>query len=99
MSTGIDKLVAVFASSGRKLDAIRGTNGTNRHATNAPSAPAIQLTSKLSKTNKRTSPEREAPIAIRNAISRRSPLQRTINKLVKLLHSMRNTQFTAEIRL
>ena len=44
MSTGIDKLVAVFASSGRKLDAILGTNGTDTPRQNAPTAPAIKLT-------------------------------------------------------
>src|SRR5439155_1321763 len=76
ISTGIDKLVAVFASSGRKSDAILGTNGTRRHATNAPTAPAIRPTSKLSKTNNRTMPAREAPIAIRNAIPRRRQLKR-----------------------
>jgi hypothetical protein len=95
ISTGIDKLVAVFASSGRKLEAILGMSGTNRHATNAPTAPAIKLTSKLSNTNNRTIPGREAPIAIRNAISRRRPLKRTSKRLATLLHAISKTKLTA----
>ena len=93
--TSSERLVAMFPSSGRKLDAIFGTSGTNRHATNAPTAPAMTLTSKLSKTKRRMMPAREAPIAIRNAISRRRPLKRTSNKLATLLHAMSKTKVTA----
>src|SRR5437762_11953828 len=40
-------------------------------------------------------PAREAPIAIRNAISRRRPLKRTSNKLATLLHAISKTKLTA----
>src|SRR5262249_52347480 len=93
--TGTDKLVAWFASKGRKFEAIRGTSGNNCHATKAPTAPAITLTSKLSKTNKRAMLVREAPIAIRNAISRRRPLKRTSNRLATLLQAISKTKLTA----
>ena len=69
--TGSDKLVAVFESKGKKFDAILGTSGTSRHATKAPMTPAMALTRTLSKTKSRTTLAREAPIAIRKAISRR----------------------------
>ena len=91
----MDKLVAVFASSGRKLEAILGTSGTNRHATNAPTSPAIALTSRLSNTNNRTMLVRDAPIAIRSAISRRRPLKRTSRRLATLLHAISKTKQTA----
>src|SRR5438046_7907506 len=94
MRTGIDKLVVWFASNGRKLEAIRGTSGTNCHATKAPIAPAMTLTSKLSKTNKRATLVREAPIAIRNAISRRRPLKRKSNRLATLLTEISKTKLT-----
>ena len=93
--TGSDKLFAVFASNGRKLEAILGTSGTNRHATKAPTTPAIALTSKLSKTNSRTILVRDAPMAIRRAISRRRPLKRTSNRLATLLQAMSKTKLTA----
>ena len=57
--------------------------------------PAKTLTSKLSKTNSRTMPARDAPIAIRNAISRRRPLKRTSKRLATLLHAISNTKHTA----
>jgi hypothetical protein len=98
-STGSEILVAVFESSGRKFAAIRGTSGTNRHATSAPTAPAITLTSKLSKTNNRTTLEREAPIAIRKAISRRRPLKRTSKRFATLLQAISNTKQTAAKRV
>ncbi|PYJ02581.1 MAG: hypothetical protein DMF00_01245 [Verrucomicrobia bacterium] len=44
-------------------------------------------------------PAREAPIAIRNAISRRRPLKRTSNKLATLLHAISNTKLTAAKRV
>src|ERR1044071_2095939 len=93
--TDTDKLVTWLASNGRKLEAIRGTNGSNCHAGKAPTARAITLTSKLSKTNKRAMLVREAPTAIRNAISRRRPLKRTSNKLATLLQAINKTKLTA----
>ena len=93
--TGMDRLVAAFASSGRKFAAIPGTNGTKRQATNAPAAPANTLTSKLSKTNNRIMLAREAPIATRSAISRRRPLNRTRSRFATLLQAMRRTKLTA----
>ena len=38
---------------------------------------------------------REAPIAIRNAISRRRPLKRTSNRLATLLQAINKTKLTA----
>ena len=57
--------------------------------------PAMMLTSKLSKTKRRMMPARDAPIAIRNAISRRRPLKRTSNKFATLLHAISKTRVTA----
>ena len=93
--TGSDKLVAVFASNGRKLAAILGTTGTSCQASTAPTTPANALTSKLSKTNNFTTLARDAPIAIRNAISRRRPLKRTNNRLATLLQAISKTKMTA----
>jgi hypothetical protein len=77
------------------LDANPGTNGIKCQAANAPPTPAITLTSKLSATNKRMTLVREAPIANRNAISRRRPLKRTSNRLATLLHAISKTKLTA----
>src|SRR5436309_12295378 len=93
--TGHDTLVTVFSSKGRKLDAIPGTSGTSRQATNAPAVPAIKLTSTLSKTKSRTTLAREAPIAIRQTISRRRPLNRTSSRLATLLQAISKTKLTA----
>jgi len=93
--TGNDKLVAVFESNGRKFDAILGTSGTSCHATKAPTNPAIALTSTLSNTNNLTTLQREAPIAIRKAISRRRPLKRTRRRFATLLQAMSKTKQTA----
>ena len=57
--------------------------------------PAKTLTSKLSKTNSRTMLPRDAPIAIRSAISRRRPLKRTSKRFATLLHAISNTKQTA----
>src|SRR5260370_35132585 len=97
--TGTDKLVAVLASKGRKFEAILGTSGTNRQATKAPTTPAIALMSRLSKTNNRTMLVRDAPIDIRNAISRRRPLKRTSKRLATLLHAMSKTKLTQPKRV
>src|SRR6266853_1307503 len=94
--TGNETLVAVFASSGRKFEAILGTSGTRHQATNAPANPAITLTNRLSKTKSRTTLAREAPIAMRNAISRRRPLKRTSRRFATLLQAISKTKQTAE---
>ena len=65
------------------------------HARNAPAIPANTLTSKLSKTNSRTTLPRDAPIAIRNAISRRLPLNLTSSRFATLLHAINKTNATA----
>ena len=65
------------------------------HARNAPAIPANTLTSKLSNTNSRTTLLRDAPIAIRSAISRRLPLNLTSSRFVTLLHAINNTNATA----
>src|SRR5262249_15874283 len=98
-STSSERLLAVFPSSGRKLDAILGPTGTSPHATNAPSAPARTLTSKLSHTNSLTILPRDAPIAMRSAISRRRPLKRTSKRFATLLHAISNTKQTAPKRV
>src|SRR5262245_20668175 len=94
-STDNERLLAVFPSNGRKLDAILGTSGTRRHARNAPSAPAKRLTSKLSQTKSLTILLRDAPTAIRRAISRRRLLKRTSKRFATLLHAISNTKQTA----
>ena len=70
-------------------------DGTKCQAANAPPAPAITLTSKLSKTKSASTLVREAPMAMRNAISRRRPLKRTSNRLATLLHAISKTKLTA----
>src|SRR4030095_3623732 len=94
-STGRERLLALFPSSGRKLDAILGTSGTSRQATNAPRAPAIRLATKLSQTKSLTILVRDAPTAIRSAISRRRLLKRTSKRFATLLHAISKTKQTA----
>src|SRR5439155_1378327 len=72
-STPNESSTRVSGSNGRKFAAIFGTIGTTYQASSAPAMPAMTLTSKLSKMKSRTTLRREAPIAMRNAISRRSP--------------------------
>ena len=74
---------------------ILGTSGTSFHASTVPMMPAITLTSTLSKTKSRKTLVREAPSAIRNAISRLRPLKRTSNRLATLLQAMSKTNPTA----
>ena len=83
------------AAMREKFAAIFGTSGTSCHASNAPAKPANTLTSKLSKTKRRIMLLREAPIAIRKAISRRRALKRTSRRLATLLHAISNTNATA----
>ena len=61
----------------------------------APRIPAITLISTLSKTKSRRTLARDAPSAMRNAISRRRPLKRTSNRLATLLHAISKTNATA----
>ena len=65
------------------------------HARNAPAIPASTLTSRLSKRKSRTTLRRDAPIAIRNAISRRRPLNLTRSRFATLLHAINRTNATA----
>jgi hypothetical protein len=94
-STGRERWIRVSGSNGRKFAAIFGTKGTTYHARNAPAIPAKTLTSKLSNTNSRTTLPRDAPIAMRNAISRRLPLNLTSSRFATLLHAINKTNATA----
>lgn len=94
-STGSESCAPWPGSSGRKFAAIFGTSGTNRHARSAPNKPAKMLTSMLSKTKSRSTLARDAPRAMRNAISRRRPLKRTSKRLATLLQAIRSTKLTA----
>ena len=94
-STPNESSTRVSGSNGRKFAAIFGTIGTTYQASNAPAIPPMTLTSKLSKMKSRTTLRREAPIAIRNAISRRRPLNLTSNRFATLLHAISNTNATA----
>jgi hypothetical protein len=53
------------------------------------------LTSRLSKTKSRTTPLRDAPKAMRKAISRRRPVNLTSSRLATLLQAMSSTKLTA----
>src|SRR5207245_6286842 len=64
-------------------------------ASAATAEPATRLTSRLSKRNKRNTFVREAPSAIRSAISRERPLKRTSKRFATLLHAINRTQATA----
>ena len=94
-STGSERLTPVAGSNGRKFAAIFGTSGTSCHASAAPTTPAKTLTSKLSKMKSRNTLPRDAPNAIRSAISRRRPLKRTSKRFATLLHAISNTNATA----
>ena len=94
-STGNDSAAPAFASIGRKFAASFGISGTSCHARTAPAMPANTLTSTLSSTKSRNTLAREAPIAIRNAISRRRPLKRTSRRFATLLHAISRTNPTA----
>ena len=94
-STGNERLTPVSGSNGRKFAAILGTSGTNCDANTAPITPARMLTSKLSKMKSRNTLAREAPNAMRNAISRRRPVNRTSRRLATLLHAISITNATA----
>ena len=77
------------------LPASFGITEITQSARQVPTTPAIRLTSMLSKTKSRTTPPREAPSAMRNAISRRRPVNLTSSKFATLLHAIRNTNPTA----
>ncbi len=94
-STGSERLMLVSGSKGRKFAAIFGTSGTNSYAKPAPTAPARTLTSKLSKMKSRNTLVRDAPNAMRSAISRRRPLKRMSSRFATLLHAISNTNATA----
>ena len=93
--TGNERLTPVAGSKGKKFAAIFGTSGTNCHASAAPTNPARMLTSKLSKMKSRNTPARDAPSAMRSAISRRRPLKRTSKRFATLLHAISRTNATA----
>ena len=94
-STGSDSSMRAVGSNGRKFAAILGTNGTSCQARNAPAIPANTLTSRLSKIKSRITLPRDAPIAMRNAISRLRPLNLTRSRLATLLHAINKTNATA----
>src|SRR5437868_15527436 len=93
--TGNESQTRTSGSSGRKVAASFGTIGITYQARRAPQIPANVLTSRLSKTNNLTTLPRDAPIAIRNAISRRRPLNLTRRRLATLLHAIKSTNATA----
>ncbi len=95
-STGKERLTRALGSNGKKFAAIFGTSGTNSQAnTGADDSGEKTHEQTLKYEQPGTMPVRDAPIAIRNAISRRRPLNRTNNRFATLLQAMSKTKATA----